>query len=249
MSGAVNETDLHAYIDGALDAVRAREIETQIAADPALARRVAQFRADKDMLKRVYAPLAERPLPDKWLEMALASKPPPQGKIAWRMVGTIAATIVLFAAVTFAYWQSRPSQPSEIVQAALDARVHDDGKFIAVSADANAQQYAAMLSTTIASHVKVPDLERMGYRLASIRLYSQASGDGSAELSYRDRENRLFTLYLRRAHGVARFDQFERDGLRVCVWQDEELSTVMAGNVSTAAMQRLASLAYTGLTI
>ncbi|HSZ73203.1 MAG TPA: hypothetical protein VK779_00165 [Rhizomicrobium sp.] len=249
MNGGINETDLHAYIDGALDAARAKEIEAQVNADPALARRVEQFRIDKKMLKRIYAPLADRPLPGEWLEMVRASKPPAQRKIAWSMVGTIAATIVLFAMVTFTYWQSRPSRPSEIVQVALDARAHDGGKFIAVNADANTQQYAAALSTTIASHVKVPDLERMGYRLASIRLYSQSSGEGAAELSYRDGQNRLFTLYLRRAHGAARFDQFERNGLRVCVWQDEELSTVMAGNVSTAAMQRLASLAYTGLTI
>jgi len=53
---------------------------------------------------------------------------------------------------------------------------------------------------------------------------------------------------LRHSDGTARFDQFERAGLRVCIWQDEELSMVMAGDVSTAAMQRLASLAYAGLT-
>jgi anti-sigma factor RsiW len=88
----------------------------------------------------------------------------------------------------------------------------------------------------------------LGYQLVQIRLYG-ASNKGAAELSYRDRENRLFTLYLRHSDGSVRFDQFKRDDLRICVWQDEELGTVMAGNVSTAAMQRLASLAYTGLTL
>jgi anti-sigma factor RsiW len=68
-------------------------------------------------------------------------------------------------------------------------------------------------------------------------------------LFYRDRTGRLFTLYLRHSDGMVRFDQFMRDGLRICVWQDEEVGTVMAGNVSTADMQRLASLAYTGLTL
>ena len=105
------------------------------------------------------------------------------------------------------------------------------------------------VSSAVALHVKVPDLEKMGYRLTAIHLYPGAPGGSAAELLYRDQQNRLFTLYLRHSDGTARFDQFERDGLRVCVWQDEELSTVMAGNVSTAAMQRLASLAYTGLTL
>ena len=39
----------------------------------------------------------------------------------------------------------------------------------------------------------------------------------AAELSYRNRDNKLFSLYLRRSDGKARFDQFARDGLRVCV--------------------------------
>ena len=51
----------------------------------------------------------------------------------------------------------------------------------------------------------------------------------------------------RHSDGTARFDQFERAGLRVCIWQDDQLGMVVAGNVSTAAMQRLANLAYTGL--
>jgi hypothetical protein len=86
--------------------------------------------------------------------------------------------------------------------------------------------------------------EQLGSRQDLLRLEREM-----AERQNRDGGNRLFTLYLHRSNGVARFDQFERNGLRVCVWQDEELGTVMAGNVSTAAMQRLASLAYTGLTI
>jgi hypothetical protein len=39
-----------------------------------------------------------------------------------------------------------------------------------------------------------------------------------------------------------------RADLRVCIWQDDQVGMVMAGDVSTAAMQRLASLAYSGLT-
>jgi anti-sigma factor RsiW len=97
--------------------------------------------------------------------------------------------------------------------------------------------------------VKVPSLAKMGYRLAAIRLYPHAAGGSAAELLYRDKQDRLFTLYLRRSDGAARFDQFERAGLRVCIWQDDQLGMVMAGDVSTAAMQRLASLAYTGLTL
>jgi anti-sigma factor RsiW len=252
MSGGfeISEAELHAFVDGALDAERLRTLEAKVAADPALAQRVAAFRSDKEMLKRVFTPLIDRPIPKEWLAMARGSAPPARRAMSWRLVGSIAAAVILFVAGTIAYQEQRSPRSNEIVQAALDARGQArEGKDITVQADANTAQYDAALSATVASHVKVPDLGRMGYRLAAIRLYPKSPGDGAAELLYRDGGNRLFTLYLRRSGGTARFDQFERNGLRVCVWQDEELSTVMAGNVSTAAMQRLASLAYTGLTL
>jgi anti-sigma factor RsiW len=252
MSGelGLNESELHAFIDGALDAARAHAFEVKLAADPALAARVAAFRADKEMLKRVYAPLIARPIPEKWLALAHGSKPPARAALSWRMVGSIAAAILLLVAGVAAYRSVRPPQSGEIVQAALDARTHAmPSKIIAIEMGADAQRYDAALSKAVASSVKVPDLGRLGYQLAAIRLYPGAQNGGAAELLYRDSKARLFTLYVRRSNGAARFDQFERNGLRVCVWQDEELSTVMAGNVSTAAMQRLASLAYTGLTL
>jgi anti-sigma factor RsiW len=83
----------------------------------------------------------------------------------------------------------------------------------------------------------------MGYQLSGLHLYGKA-----AEIVYRGPQDQLFTLYVRRSDGAARFDQFERRGLRVCIWQDDQISTVMAGNISAAVMQRLATLSYTGLT-
>jgi len=245
----ISDIELHAFIDGALDAARLRAVEAMIAADPALAERIAAFRSDKEMLKRLYGPLGDRPIPKEWLALAHGSKARPA--MSWRLVGAIAATVILAVTGMLTYRGMQPSRTSEIVQAALDARgsvVHAE-RVIPVGGSTGTAQYDKVLSATVALHVRVPDLKRMGYQLAGIRLYPNSSGGGAAELRYRDNNNRLFTLFVRRSDGAARFDQFERNGLRVCVWQDEELGTVMVGNVSTAAMQRLASLAYTGLTL
>ena len=53
MTGSTNirDEDLHAFLDGALDAAQARVVAAAIEADPALAARLAGFRADKAMLK------------------------------------------------------------------------------------------------------------------------------------------------------------------------------------------------------
>jgi anti-sigma factor RsiW len=239
--------ELHAYVDGVLGADRADAVAARLAADPALAHRVAGFKADMMMLKKLYGPLADRPVPAEWLALAQNSKPATPA-YSWRLVGAIAAVLlVALVLAPFAYHQLAPGQPGEIVTAALSAREAPAEKIISVAG--GGAQYNGTVSAAIAEKVKVPDLGKMGYRLSAIRFYPDAPGGQAAELVYRSQDGRLFTLYLRRSDGTARFDQFERQGLRVCVWQDDQLGMVMAGNVSTAAMQRLASLAYTGLTL
>ena len=243
----IADLELHAFIDGELEAARFNEIEAMIEADPALADRIAAFRSDKEMLKRVYGPLIDRPIPKEWLALANGAPAPTRPSLSWRLIGSVAAAVALALIGAIGYWELRPQPASEVVQAALDARGAQAEKIIAIEAGADTRRYDSVLSSAVALNVKVPDLTRMGYRLTGILLYPNSPA--AAELLYRDGNNGVFTLYLRRSDGTARFDQFERDGLRICVWQDEELSTVMAGNVSTAAMQRLASLAYTGLTL
>jgi anti-sigma factor RsiW len=121
----------------------------------------------------------------------------------------------------------------------LDSR--DTGQ--ACGTDNAAGQYDGALRQAVSANLRVPNLGRMGYKFCGLHLQGKA-----AVISYRGPENQLFTLYVRPSDGSVRFDQFQRRGLRVCIWQDDQVSTVMAGNVSAAAMQRLATLSYTGLT-
>jgi anti-sigma factor RsiW len=249
MNGAIDDIELHAFVDGALDAARFAEVGAAIEADPMLAARAAAFRADKALLKRVYAPIAAQPVPQEWLTLIRNAKRPPS--TSWRLVGSIAAALVIGVVGTLMVERLRPATSGEIVQAALDARAMPGTaeKAIAVGSSADAHLYDAALRTAVALPVKVPDMSRLGYQLIAIRFYGRSAESAAAELLYRGKNNALFTLYVRRSSGKERFDQFERNGLRVCVWQNDEVGTVMAGNVSTAAMQRLASLAYTGLTL
>jgi anti-sigma factor RsiW len=242
----IPDTDLHAYLDGALDQDRAQAVKAAILADAGLAARLSDFRADKDLLKKVYGPLIDLPVPERLLALAEG----PRRARTWPAFAALAATILVAVGAIFGPALWRASAPSgEIVAAAIEARQSPGEQAFTVSDSKTDPAYDRAVSTAVAMPVKIPSLAKMGYRLASIRLYPHAAGGSAAELLYRDKANRLFTLYLRRSDGSARFDQFERAGLRVCIWQDDQLGMVMAGDVSTAAMQRLASLAYTGLTL
>ncbi len=236
----ISDDDLHAYIDGALAKEHALAVRKALAADPALAERAALFEADKAMFKTVYAPLAERPLPAEWI--ARAQQRP---RTQWRQASAIAAILLVTALGPLAWRYYAPPASTDVVQVALDAR---EGMPVGVrhvikNDDPKTDQYDAALRQAVAANVRIPDLSRMGYHLAGLHLYDKA-----AEILYRGPQDQLFTLYVRRSDGAARFDQFERRGLRVCIWQDDQISTVMAGNISAAVMQRLATLSYTGLT-
>ncbi|MDZ5650098.1 hypothetical protein [Nitrospirillum sp. BR 11828] len=232
----IAEVDLHAFLDGELPEDRARVVEAAILADPALADRLAAYEADKAMMKRLYSPLIERPVPQHLIDLAQSAAQAPVYRpwADWRRLGAVAAVVLLLVGGG-AYLAGRPA--GDVVQMALAARD------VPASVPSDLSPYNAALSRIVDLNIKVPDLSRAGYRLSGVKV-----ADGAATVAYRDTADRLFTIYLRHSDGTVRFDQFKRDNLRVCVWQDDQLSMVMAGEMSAAVMQKLASMAYVGLT-
>jgi anti-sigma factor RsiW len=240
----VTDLELHAYVDGELSPDRIQAVEEATARDADLGSRIAAYQADKDMLKRLYAPLADRPIPPAWETLARAT-PSARARTSWHLVGAIAAAALVIFGGLSVYMERQPNLNGDVVQAALTVRDDASGaqKSVAVANLDEAHRYDAALREIVGVDVRVPALDRMGYRVTGLKLYAHA-----AEIQYRDGQGRLFTLYLRPSDGKTRFDQFEQGGLRVCVWQDDRVSTVMAGAMSAAMMQRLASLTYLGLT-
>jgi anti-sigma factor RsiW len=168
-----------------------------------------------------------------------------QPRTQWRQASAIAAVLLVVAFGPLAWRYYAPAPAGDVVQIALDAREGTPAgvRHTVTNDDLKTDRYSTALRQAVASNVRIPDLSRMGYRLQGLHLYDKA-----AEILYRGPQNQLFTLYVGRSDGSARFDQFERRGLRICIWQDDQISTVMAGDISAAVMQRLATLSYTGLT-
>jgi anti-sigma factor RsiW len=235
----ISDDDLHAYIDGVLEEERARKVRDALSANAALAERVALFQADKAMLKAIYAPLVDLPLPSQWIARARQKR-----RTRWRLAYAAAAAVLLIVAAGSLAWRFHPPGAGiDVVETALDARQNSSaGEHLTVSDGQRTAQYDAALRQVISSDLHVPNLSRMGYTFSGLHLYDKA-----AEILYRGPGDQLFTVYVRRSDGSTRFDQFKRGGLRVCIWQDDQISIVMAGDISAAAMQRLATLSYAGL--
>jgi anti-sigma factor RsiW len=246
---AFGDEELSAYIDGELDPARRLEIERLLETDTALAERIAAFASDKALLREIYAPLAERPVPPSWqarIESYETSRP---ASFSYRSLAAIAATLLLaVVCIGIAVRFAAVPQKSDIIAEAMAAQ--RGGVAPQSSLATSARDVASRsISQALAMRLKAPDLSRMGYRLAAVNIYAGARGNQPVELLYRNGRNEAFTLYLRRPVGPPRFDQFKEGRERVCIWQDDVLGTVMLGEMSAPEMQRLASLSYTGLTL
>lgn len=239
---------LHALIDGELPEAQRAEVEAAVAADAYLSNRAALFRADKARLAEVYGRVAELPLPSKWIDMVERRPQASRRFLPMQTIAAIAAALLVLIGGPMLYRQSTPHEEA-IVQEALAARSNDlpTRQLIAVSTPAQSAAVTHAMRSALAMPVKAPDLSRMGYTLVSVRTYDRAGNRKAVELMYRNPGNRTFALYVRKPSGSPRFDQYRQGNLRVCIWQDDVIGTVMTGEMSAAEMQRLASLAYTGL--
>jgi anti-sigma factor RsiW len=253
---AITEEELHAFIDGEVEPQRAAQIATAVQSDSTLARQIAAFREDKLRLRQAYSPIANAPLPEKWLDLIDQHAREKRIRRSWphipqQALAAAAAILLLIVSLGLSREFLRLPNEEQIINEALAARDHSvqpERSFTAADF-ARADKGATLLTAALASKVNAPNLTRMGYRLESVRIYPGRPGSKAVELDYRNMRNGLFTLYLRRPSSPPRVDIVERGRLRICLWQDDELGAVMAGEMPAGEMARLASLAYSGLTL
>ena len=251
----VGNEELHAFIDGEVDPNRGAEIVELAAADAILASRIAAFRGDKERLGEAYGKVRDLPLPSEWLRLiedqTARQRPFASLGRSRRLVGAIAAAVLLLLGIGIAYQFFSVAGTDGILAEALAARQNAmrPEQSLAAGNVAAPDARDQVLTRALAMMVKVPDLTRLGYQLADIHVYSGVPGGRAVELTYVDPQKRLFTLYLRHPSGPPRVDLLQRDRMRICIWQDDVVGTVMLGEMSAGEMARIASLAYSGLTL
>jgi anti-sigma factor RsiW len=253
-SPRISEDELHAFIDGELDENRSEEINGIVAKDPVLARRIGAFRAGKKQLKEVFGGLRAEPLPAEWVQKigdwSSQQRPAfPKSYFPRHVITAIAASFLVIFGGWLVYERIGVPREDAIVAEALAARQNQSQaqETTAAVPTASQEERNNIVSTALAMDLKAPDLTQQGYQLAAIRTYSGVPGGKAVELDYHNAENRLFTLYIRRPSSPPRVDLLERGSVRICIWQDDVVGTVMAGEMSAGEMARIASLAYSGL--
>ena len=246
----LTDEDLNAFIDGELDEARDVAVASAIAASPELSERVERLILDKDMMARVYGPLIEQPVPDRLRQMVTGHHPAPTSvRSPRRFLPAAMALAAAIVAAVIVYPHMSGIEADPLVAEALAVRsgdVHAERQYADTDISAEAAR-DGLAQAALAVPIKVPNLEKTGYRLVGISAYPDKGGHKALQLSYRDKGGTLFTMYMRQTAGGDRFELSSRRNMQICVWQNDDLSVVMLGEMPAHEMLKVATATYADL--
>lgn len=240
MSSPIGEIDLHAYVDGHLDATRRAEVEAYLAAQPEAATTVQALRTQNLALHRLYDPVLNEAVP---LHLTNALQP-------WRRPRAIAAGLAWLACGLAAGWLARgwtpaPAGQTVFAQKALAAHVlyvAEQRHPVEVPAEQQAH-LVAWLSKRLAAPIRAPDLQEQGFSLLGGRLLPGDDNAPLAQLMYEAAGGERLTLTVRhaaRAQPETGFKLLERDGNSVFYWIDRDYGYALSGNIGKQRMLAVA---------
>ena len=229
----IHEDELHAFVDGALQAARRDEVAALLRADPALAARVDGYARDRALLRE-----AVGPLPPNWaeqIEAATARRSPARLGRRYAIAASLVVAVGAAAAVT--WWPHGDT----ILADALAVRdgAAAGGRALPQGVLADAAQRDAQLASAVGLPAHAPDLKHFGFQLTAMQLFTRG-----AQLRYADHKRRSLTIYVRPSDGTVRFDMLRQGAQRICIWQDNVVGAVIVAPLSAGEMMRVASKAY-----
>jgi len=247
----VTEADLHAWLDGELPDERQGAVRRYLDDHPEVARRFARYREQRVLVGRAFAPLIDRPLPDRL-------KPPFSRRrhvVPWPALA-VAAALLLFVAGGATGWLARGwSVPVGVpgtafvadAVAAYRVFVAEVRHPVEVGADQE-EHLVTWLGKRLGKPLRAPRLTSRGYDLVGGRLLSDADGP-AAQLMYQDAAGRRITLYVRPTRDPADTSfRFAHEGnVQAFYWRDNGLAWALTGELERAILSGIAEDVYRAL--
>ena len=257
----INEEDLHAYVDEALPAVRRAAVDAWLAEHPADAERVRAYRAQKQAIKALFAPVADEPLPPQLLALAAQPLRPTVNRKFWpnlKFSGwpSLAAGILLLLVGGAGGWLAHGQlgggerlarQVPLSHQAAVAHVVYspDVRRPVEVAAEQE-EQLVKWLSKRLGTAVKPPKLGGVGYELVGGRLLPGNAGP-VAQFMYQDATAQRLTLYVttESAGQPQTGFRFAREGqVNVFYWVDGQFGYALSGTIAKGELAKVATAVY-----
>jgi anti-sigma factor RsiW len=240
----IDDWALHAYVDNELSSEQRAEVEVLLARDPAAARRVADWRRQREILKTAYGGVLTEHVPQ---HVAAALRGRPVSRL--RALAAIAATIMLLLLGGLTGWFLKSEMP---IAASVSAEALAAHRLYAVDAahamDVSAADKPALqswLTRRVGFPFKLPDLSTEGYNLLGGRLLPGENG-ATALLMYEAASGQRLSVLL----AVTPIDRNSalkigfNGELTVCSWQDGKLAVAVAGEIAKDTMMKLSTSIY-----
>ena len=245
----VRKAELHAYVDGQLDAARSREVADYLAGHPDAAGRVDAYWRQKQALRALLDPVLDEALPRG------LKAPRPTRRLVHVAWATAAA--VLLAVGCVLGWQLRGMAPDDATpgtavaqQAAVAHAVFTPQRRHPVEVKADEEAHlVSWLSKVIGAPLRAPHLSDLGYALVGGRLLSAPDGP-AAQFMYESAKSRRITLYVVRNprwHGKAEFRFAERDGVSVFYWIEGTLGYALTAEMARSELFHVAQAVHSQL--
>ncbi len=241
----ISEDELHAYADGALPGDRIAAVESYLAANPAEAARVAEWRAQASAIRDRFGGIAEQPVPERLqIENLTVRASGVRTKIA---VAVVLALIAGAAIGWFARdYASAPTQ-NQVARALAEAAIEAHRLYInevrhPIEVRADEAHLLPWLSRRIGSPVRAPDLSQEGYALLGGRLLPGPA----ALIMYEGSGGERVTITCMRAGNGERsnFKWRQNGDFGALAWLDAGLGFVVAGPADRAKLDRIAREVY-----
>lgn len=181
----IDENDLQAYVDGAIEPARRRMVEAYLAHEHASAERVARQIAERAALREALAPIAGEQMPARLDVARLVSRRSQRLPIAGRRsLQLVAAAVVLFGLGAASGYQLHAArQPAQAGVSALAREAADSFRVHAIDPErpveidaAGKAELVRWFSERLQSPVAVPDLLVAGYQFLGGRLVTTPHG-------------------------------------------------------------------------
>lgn len=261
---AMKESDLHAYVDGALPEAERDDVARFLADHPDEAQRVRDYRAQKQAIKTLYDPVLDEEIPESLRALTLPPSEPSLAQRDDRATGflprwslqRIAAGVLIAALGGAGGWIARDqlATPDKLAvtvplprQAAIAHAVYspDVRRPVEVRGDQE-DQLVAWLSKRIGTPVKPPKLGGLGYELVGGRLLPGNAGP-VAQFMYQDASGQRLTLFVSTENATNRETAFrfaEEGPVKVFYWIDGKFGYALSATIEKGELARLATAVY-----
>lgn len=256
-----DEAELHAYVDGRLDAARSKAVEARLAGDEEAARRVRAWKQQRDALRTLHPEMLAAPIPPHLLHAAMQLHRRSSRLAHWQRWGGMAAAVLLAFGLGWGghmQWQSRqgrggstPAIMSFAHQAVSAHAVYLPEVRHPVEVDASQQQHLVQwLSKRLHRQLKVPNLSAAGFELVGGRLLPGDQG-ARAQFMYQNAAGERITLYVGAVEGAGgkgmdetAFRYTSEAGIASFYWVDQGFGYALSGKLPRQGLLTLAEAVY-----